>query len=103
MGRTRVSQMPLEMVKQKNPCMVLWQTWDVFWQRTSISGVSNAGIATSVFRRTCWMMLFTFFSILTIYGLYNVITDYIKYPVTTSVTVKHQNQVFKFGISYLVL
>ena len=76
-----------------NAYMVLWYAWDSFWQRTSISGVSNAGAASSVLRRTCWIIIFTLFSVLTCLGLWNVIYDYSLYPVTTSVTVKHQNQV----------
>ena len=43
--------------------------------------------------KVCWMVLFTFFSILTGIGFYNVVYDFAQYPVTTSVTVKHQNQV----------
>ena len=93
MGRIRGFKMPSATEKGRNPCQILWQTWDIFWHRTSISGVSNAGIARSGFRRVCWMVLFTFFSVLTAIGFYNVVYDFAQYPVTTSVTVKHQNQV----------
>ena len=93
MGRIRGFIMPSAKEKGRNPCSILWQTWDIFWHRTSISGVSNAGIARSGFRRVCWMVLFTFFSVLTAIGFYNVVYDFAQYPVTTSVTVKYQNQV----------
>ena len=93
MGRIRGFKMSSAKEKGRHPCQILWQTWDIFWHRTSISGVSNAGIARSGFRRVCWMVLFTFFSVLTGIGFYNVVNDFAQYPVTTSVTVKHQNQV----------
>ena len=93
MGRIRGFKMSSTVEKGRNPCQILWQTWDIFWHRTSISGVSNAGIARSGFRRVCWMVLFTFFTVLTAIGFYNVVYDFAQYPVTTSVTVKYQNQV----------
>ena len=105
MARLRGVRLPKRSKYSRNACMVLWKTWDNFWRITSISGVSNAGISTSLFRRTCWMILFTFFSVLTTMGLMNVIQDYLAYPVTTSVEIKHQNQViiFKGHILYTFL
>ena len=77
-------------------CSVLCKTWDDFWQRTSINGVSNAGNArTSKVRRVVWIIIFIFFFMCTIYGVTDVISDYLDYPVVTSVSVLHQNQVHK--------
>ena len=40
-------------------CNVIWQTWDRFWQETSINGVSNAGKARdSALRRVIWTVIF---------------------------------------------
>ena len=79
--------------KSKSLYKILWDTWDKFWQHTTISGVSNAGGSSSGFRRYIWMILFALFASFTFVGLKNNISDYIRYPVMTSVTVKHQNQV----------
>ena len=72
---------------------ILWNTWDEFWKRTTISGMSNARKSNSGFRRTIWMTFFAIFTVFTFIGLSNVIDDYKTYPVTTSVTVKHNDQV----------
>ena len=79
--------------KSKSLCKILWDTWDKFWQSTTISGVSNAGGSNSGLRRYIWMILFALFASFTFVGLKNNISDYIRYPVMTSVTVRHQNQV----------
>ena len=78
--------------------VVLWNTWDEFWKRTTISGMSNARKSNSGFRRTIWMTFFAIFTIFTFIGLSNVIDDYKTYPVTTSVTVKHNDQVSQIAI-----
>ena len=79
--------------KSKSLYKILWDTWDKFWQHTTISGVSNAGGSSSGLRRYIWMILFALFASFTFVGLKNNISDYIRYPVMTSVTVRHQNQV----------
>ena len=79
--------------KPKSLYKILWGTWDKFWQHTTISGVSNAGGSSSGLRRYIWMILFALFASFTFVGLKNNISDYIRYPVMTSVTVRHQNQV----------
>ena len=79
--------------KSKSLHKILWDTWDKFWQHTTISGVSNAGGSSSGLRRYIWMILFALFASFTFVGLKNNISDYIRYPVMTSVTVRHQNQV----------
>ena len=77
---------------------VLWKTWDAFWKRTNISGMCNARNSESGFRRNVWMLIFAIFTILTFTGLSNVIEDFQRYPVATSVHVEHQNQVCKFSL-----
>ena len=93
MARPRGARLPEASKRYQNAFLVLRRAWENFSRITSISGVSNAGISTSFFRRTCWMVVFTFFSLLTVMGLKNVIDDYLAYPVTTSVEIKHQNRV----------
>ena len=85
--------------KSKSLYKILWDTWDKFWQRTTISGVSNAGGSSSGFRRYIWMILFALFASFTFVGLKNNISDYIRYPVMTSVTVQHQNQVQTYNLT----
>ena len=80
---------------------VLWNTWDEFWKRTTISGMSNARKSNSGVRRAIWMTLFAVFAILTFTGLSNVIGDFKRYPVTTSVTVKHNDQVGKITLLFI--
>ena len=79
---------------------VLWRTFDDFWKRTTISGLSNARKTNSGLRRGIWMTLLAVFSILTFSGLSNVIEDFQSYPVTTSVTVKHNDQVGKITVVF---
>ena len=76
-------------------CNVLWRTTDDFWKRTTISGLSNARKSNSGLRRAVWLTLLSVFSILTFTGLSNVINDFYRYPITTSVTVEHNTQVCK--------
>ena len=85
----------IKSIKLSSVWNVLWRTTDNFWKRTTISGLSNARKSNSGFRRTIWMTLLTVFSILTFNGLSNVIDDFKRYPITTSVTVKHNDQVRK--------
>ena len=77
----------------KDAANILGNTLDTFWKQTSISGVSNAGIAKSHLRRGCWLLIFAVFGALTLYGFQDVVSDYRKYPVTTSIYIEHQNQV----------
>ena len=72
---------------------LLSKTWKSFWQRTGISGMTNAREAQSSLRKKIWIVLFTVFSILTISAMYHVLHDYSLHPVTTSITNKYQNQV----------
>ena len=81
----------------RNPCLLLKKTIDTFWWRTSISGLSNAAIKSDHwFRRACWMVIFLVFSGLTFYGLWNVIYDYLEYPVVTSVRIENKEAVCSF-------
>jgi hypothetical protein len=82
---------------------VLWKTWDEFWQRTNISGMCNARSSNSGFRRNVWMLIFAVFTILTFTGLSDVIKDFQRYPVTTSVHVEHRNQVCEFKLNIYLL
>ena len=72
---------------------LLSNTWKSFWQRTDIAGVTNAREAQSSLRKKIWIVLSTVFFILTVSSLYQVLHEYTHYPVTTSITVKYQNQV----------
>ena len=98
MGRTKKAsewfKMPDNDKKKPNSAStVLRQTLGTFSQQTSISGVSNAGIANSYFRKGCWLLIFTVFVIFTLHGFQDVVNDYIEYPVTTSIYVEHRSQV----------
>ena len=73
----------------------LWRTTDEFWKKTTISGLSNARKSNSGFRRWVWMVMLAVFTVLTITGLKTVIDEFQSYPITTSVTVEHRNQVNK--------
>ena len=73
---------------------VLWETWDDFWQETSISGVNNAGKARrSVVRRSCWLLVFIAGALATSFSLMVVIKEYMEYPVTTTITIQHKDKV----------
>ena len=78
---------------QGNVFAILSDTWKLFWQRTGISGMSNAREAKSNLRTKIWTIIFALFSTFTISGIYNILHDYSDWPVTTSITVKNQNQV----------
>ena len=81
----------------RNSCLSLKGTIHAFWERTSISGLSNAGNKSHHwFRRVCWMAIFIVFSGLTFYGLWNVINDYLEYPVVTSVRIENKEAVCSF-------
>ena len=77
----------------KDAANILGNTLDTFWKQTSISGVSNAGIAKSHLRRGCWLLIFAVFGIFTMYGFINVVHDYLEWPVTTSIYIEHRNRV----------
>ena len=79
--------------KYNNASNILLQTLGTFSQQTSISGVSNAGVAKSYFRKACWLLIFTVFGVFTLYGFQDVVNDFLDYPVTTSIYVQHQSQV----------
>ena len=85
--------MPEDNRIDKNLIGVTQRTLGNFWERTQISGVSHAKAAPSSFRSIIWMAIFTTFTAFTVIGVYEVANDYMKRPVTTSVTVKYQNQV----------
>ena len=68
-------------------------TLGYFWERTQLSGVSHAKAASSRLRATVWFAILILFTVFTAIGVYEVISDYLKRPVTTSVTLKYQNQV----------
>ena len=92
-----------ETTNNKNCLIVIWKIFNNFWQRTSISGISNAGSTKSAFRRACWMIIFTLFLIITLRGFQGVLHDYFTYPVITSVTMARQDQVIKSIVLPLVL
>ena len=79
----------------KNMSTILGQTLGKFSKQTSISGISNAGIANSNFRRGCWLLIFAVFGYFTLYGFQDVVHDYLEYPVTTSIHIEHRNQVIE--------
>ena len=62
-------------------------------QESSIAGLNNAAKAKSKIRMFIWAIIFAFFSIMTLNNLVNVISDFYKYPVTTSINVTHKSQV----------
>ena len=75
----------------KDAAIISGNTLDTFWKQTSISGISNAGIAKSHLRRVCWLLIFAVFGALTLYGFQDVVSDYRKYPVTTSIYIEQFN------------
>ena len=79
--------------RPKSAKNVLWNTLDNFSKQTSISGISNAGISRSHFRRVCWLLVFLIFGAFTFYAFQAVINDYLSWPVTTSIYIEHKNQV----------
>ena len=79
----------------KNVSNILGQTLNRFSKQTSISGISNAGIASSNFRKACWFLVFAMFGYFTLYGFQDVVHDYLEYPVTTSIYIEHRNQVIE--------
>ena len=87
--------MPDQSTNNQNLLMTLWKTFDAYWKKTNIIGISNAGSTTSTFRRTCWMVTFTLFLITTITGFREVFHEYFEYPAVTSVTIEHQDKVSK--------
>ena len=73
---------------------VLWRSWDVFWQRTSIAGLANAGGASeSKARRLVWILIFAAAAGGTIWTLWSLIADYGLYPLSTSVEYNFKEQV----------
>lgn len=87
------SKSPKEATRYDNAYTGLWPTWDDFWHKTGINGISNAGIAKSDLRRACWMVIFVVHACLTVQGVWYVAYDYLEYPVTTSVSVEHAYKV----------
>ena len=85
--------------KNSQPLDVLSNSWKTFWETTTIPGITNARDRRSKPKSKIWMAIFTVFSILTLLAVKNVVHEYTLYPVSTSVTVKHQNQVR--GIRYI--
>ena len=79
----------------KNMANILGETIKKFSEQTNISGISNAGIANSNFRRGCWLLIFAVFGYFTLYGFQDVVYDYLEYPVTTSIYIEHRNQVIE--------
>ena len=73
-----------------------WGTWNDFWKNTSISGASNAGKANEppFIRRLIWVLIFSGFFYLTIFGVVQLFVTYYKYPVEYSVKVHHENMVY---------
>ena len=84
--------MPPKSTKINKVVNIFFETWESFWQKTNIAGLSNARTDQG-WRRYVWVLIFALFTILTITGLADVCKDYATYPVTTSVTVEHHNQV----------
>ena len=81
-------------IKDRHAGQVLWDTWDAFWQETSISGVNNAGKARNSFlRRLCWIGVFILGAFATGFSMNIVITEYMDFPVTTTITIEHKDQV----------
>ena len=75
-------------------CQVLWQTWDEFWQQTSIGGANNAGKARkSYFRRAIWILIFGFFAYCTTMGVIPIVREYLEFPVTVTTSLKLSNKV----------
>ena len=62
-------------------------------KETNIAGLNNASRAKSKLRFLYWIIIFAFFSLMTVNSLVSVITDYIKYPVVTSIDLSHKPQV----------
>ena len=73
---------------------VLWRTWDVFWQRTSIAGLANAGGAgDSKLRRLVWITVFAVAAGFTAWSLLRLFEAYSLEPLTTAVKYNHLSKV----------
>ena len=67
---------------------VLWETWDRFWQGTSIGALGNAGRAQkSPLRCLLWMVVFLVGLGFTGFSLHSVLRDFWQFPVDTAVTI----------------
>ena len=110
MGRLKMismrkdSTMPNSDIKRpKSATNVISQTIANFSKQTSISGISNAGVSRSHFRRVCWLLVFAIFGAFTFYAFQAVINDYLNWPVTTSIYIEHKNQVIDDVSYYLYI
>ena len=76
-------------------CSSLWNTWEIFWQKTNIVGINNAGNSQgSRIRQVIWIVIFCAFLGFTVYGVYGVVKEFFSYPVDIKVTVNHMDKVY---------
>ena len=75
-------------------CSNLWNTWDIFWQKTNLVGINNAGNSRgSVVRQFIWIVIFCGFLVATVIGVNSFVAEYFSYPVDIKVTVNHMDKV----------
>ena len=73
---------------------VIWDTWDEFWQATSIPAIVNAGKSRKSFlRRLIWLILFGAMFYGSMFQIVKVVKDFFDYPVTVGITISNLNQV----------
>lgn len=95
-----ITQMKKSKHEYETVADVLWRTWDVFWRRTSIAGLANAGGASeSKARRLVWILIFAVAAGGTIWTLEYLFDDLMTYPLSTSVQYNFNEQVFDFIFS----
>ena len=65
-----------------------------FCKETSISGISNVGKeGKSASRKAIWLLIFLAGASGTVWTLFQVITEFLQYPTTTSVTYDYLKKV----------
>jgi hypothetical protein len=64
-----------------------------FGRRTTIGGLSNAGITESRVRKAYWIVVFFILMIFTFQAIVNNIVQYLKFEVTTSTDLTYSNLV----------
>ena len=64
-----------------------------FGSETSLAGINNSGKRKSKIRSAIWLLIFFILAYLTGVNIYNIVNDYLKYPVVTSTDISHQTRI----------
>ncbi|XP_059085144.1 degenerin-like protein asic-1 isoform X3 [Tigriopus californicus] len=72
---------------------ILAASWNNFFDNTSASGASNAARSKHPLRKTAWLFIFVLGLTLTIWGVYQVVVEYLSYPVSTTIALRHYSKI----------